>query len=429
MEQTTQSIDTGQLITALYERLSRDDELDGESNSISNQKTMLEGAAAEKGFTNIRHYTDDGYSGKDFNRPGWQQLIADIEAGKVGVVMAKDLSRVGRGYVETGFYTQIYFRHKGVRFIAIGSGVDTVNPVSAEFAPFMNVVNELYLKDQSRKMRDTFRLKSKNGLPTNNLCVYGYRKDPEDRNHWLVDDEAAAVVRRIFQLVISCHGPVDIARILKEEQVCCPAYYNAVHDNCLSRANTNMTRPYDWNYVTVLNILRRPEYTGCTVNCRTCKPFLKAKRVRNAPESWQIIPNTHEAIITPEQWEMAQYALAVRRRTDTTGEANPLTGKLICAECGAWLNNHRWRAKATGKSCDNYFDCPTYSHGQGCCCHYIANDTIRELLLQSIRTVSRYAIEDEAAFSKKVHEAAAVHHIEQEKVLRQEAEQAKKRIA
>ena len=152
--------------------------------------------------------------------------------------------------------------------------------------------NELYLKDQSRKMRDAFRLKSKNGMPTNNLCVYGYRKDPEDRNHWLVDDEAAAVVRRIFQLAIGCHGPVDIAWMLKEEQVCCPAYYNAVHDNCLSRANTDMTRPYDWNYVTVLNILRRPEYTGCTVNCRTYKPFLKAKRVHNAPENWQIIPNT-----------------------------------------------------------------------------------------------------------------------------------------
>ena len=422
------NLNTGQLITALYERLSRDDELDGESNSITNQKSYLEGYAAEHGFTNCQHYTDDGYSGKDFNRPGWQQLIADIEAGKVGVVIAKDLSRVGRGYVETGYYTQIYFRNRSVRFIAVGSGVDTINPVSSEFAPFMNVLNEMYLRDQSRKMKATYQLKGKNGLPTNNLCVYGYRKDPDDKNHWLVDDEAADVVRHIFQLAIACHGPVEIARILQAEQVQCPSYYNAMHGNCLSRSDTDLTKPYGWNYVTVTNILQRPEYTGCTVNFRSKKRDLKAKRVKTPVEDWQIIPGTHDAIISPEQWAMAQYALTVRRRTDSTGISNPLTGKLYCAECGALLNNHRWKAKKTGRASDNYFECPTYSHGTGCSCHAVSNEAICEMLLQAIRDVSRYAIDNEAAFAEKVHEATTIQQHQQAKQMQRETEQAKKRI-
>ena len=204
---TTPNVLADATVTALYERLSRDDELQGESNSITNQKSYLLGYASEHGFTNCQHYTDDGYSGKDFNRPGWKQLMADIDAGKVKVVIAKDLSRVGRNYIETGFYTEVYFRRKGVRFIAVSNGVDTINPVSSEFAPFMNVLNDMYVRDQSKKMRACYRQKGKAGLPTNNLCVYGYRKDPDNKNHWLIDDEAAAVVRRIFQLAIECHGP------------------------------------------------------------------------------------------------------------------------------------------------------------------------------------------------------------------------------
>ena len=250
--------DTGQAVTALYERLSRDDEQANESLSITNQKSYLAEYAARNGFTNCRHYTDDGYSGGNFDRPGWKQLIADIDAGKVGVVIAKDLSRVGRDYIETGFYTEVYFRQKDIRFIAIGNGVDTINPVSGEFAPFMNVLNEMYLRDQSRKMRACYHQKGNAGLPTNNLCIYGYCKDPEDRNHWLVDEKAAAVVRRIFELAMECHGPYEIARILEQEQIYCPAYYNTIHDNCMNRSNTNMSQPYAWNGVTVTNILKRP---------------------------------------------------------------------------------------------------------------------------------------------------------------------------
>ena len=420
--------DTGQAVTALYERLSRDDEQANESLSITNQKSYLAEYAARNGFTNCRHYTDDGYSGGNFDRPGWKQLIADIDAGKVGVVIAKDLGRVGRDYIETGFYTEVYFRQKDIRFIAIGNGVDTINPVSGEFAPFMNVLNEMYLRDQSRKMRACYHQKGNAGLPTNNLCIYGYCKDPEDRNHWLVDEKAAAVVRRIFELAMECHGPYEIARILEQEQIYCPAYYNTIHDNCMNRSNTNMSQPYAWNGVTVTNILKRPEYMGHTVNFRSSKNGLKAKRVQNAREEWRIFKNTHEAIIPPDRWELAQYALYVRRRTDSTGTANPLTGKLVCAECGALMNNRRSKAGKTGRPSDDFYDCPTYSHGNGCCGHYISTANVREIVLQAIRSVGQYAICNKNEFAEKVREVSALCHADKVRGKQQEAEKARKRI-
>lgn len=418
------------LITALYERLSRDDDQQGDSNSIVNQKSYLTTYAADHGFAHCRHYTDDGFSGGNFERPGWKQLIADIDAGLVGVVIAKDLSRVGRDYIQTGFYTEVYFRRKGVRFIAIGNGVGTVNPISSEFAPFMNVLNEMYLREQSKKMRTFFRQRGNSGIPTNTLCVYGYRKDPADKNHWLVDDEAAAVVRRIYQLAIDCHGPYEIARILEADKVECPAYYNATHDTCMKRSNTDMSKPYAWNGVTVSNILQRPEYMGHTVNFRSSKNGLKAKRQTKPQEEWMIFKDTHEAIIPEDRWQLAQCVLAVRRRTDSTGEANPLTGKLYCAECGARLNNHRSRAKQTGWESDDYYDCPTYSQGKGnCCCHYVTTAFIRSVLLQMIRSVSRYAVSDEAAFTDQVRALSEVRHADAVKDMTAEAAKSRKRIA
>lgn len=418
------------LITALYECLSRDDDQQGDSNSIVNQKSYLTTYAADHGFAHCRHYTDDGFSGGNFERPGWKQLIADIDAGLVGVVIAKDLSRVGRDYIQTGFYTEVYFRRKGVRFIAIGNGVDTVNPISSEFASFMNVLNEMYLREQSKKMRTFFRQRGNSGIPTNTLCVYGYRKDPADKNHWLVDDEAAAVVRRIYQLAIDCHGPYEIARILEADKVECPAYYNATHDTYMKRSNTDMSKPYAWNGVTVRNILQRPEYMGHTVNFRSSKNGLKAKRQTKPQEEWMIFKDTHEAIIPEDRWQLAQCVLAVRRRTDSTGEANPLTGKLYCAECGARLNNHRSRAKQTGRESDDYYDCPTYSQGKGnCCCHYVTTAFIRSVLLQMIRSVSRYAVSDEAAFADQVRALSEVRHADAVKDMTAEAAKSRKRIA
>ena len=418
------------LITALYERLSRDDDQQGDSNSIVNQKAYLTAYAADQGFAHCRHYTDDGYSGGNFERPGWKQLIADIDAGLVGSVIAKDLSRIGRDYIQTGFYTEVYFRRKGVRFIAVGNGVDTVDPISSEFAPFMNVLNEMYLRDQSKKMRTFFRQRGSSGKPTNTLCVYGYRKDPSDKNHWLVDDEAAAVVRRIYRLAIDCHGPYEIARILEMEKVECPAYYNVTRDTCMKRTNTDMSKPYAWNGATVSNILKRPEYMGHTVNFRSAKNGLKAKRCTKPKDEWMVFENTHEAIIPEDEWQLAQCVLAVRRRTDSTGTANPLTGKLYCAECGAKLNNHRSRAKQSGRESDDYYDCPTYSQGKGdCCCHYVTTAFIRSMLLQTIQGVSQYAVSDEGAFADQVRSLSELRHADAVKAMTADEVKAQKRIA
>ena len=418
------------LITALYERLSRDDDQQGDSNSIVNQKSYLTAYAADHGFDYCRHYTDDGYSGGTFERPGWKQLIADIDAGLVGVVIAKDLSRIGRDYIQTGFYTEVYFRRKGVRFIAIGNGVDTINPISSEFAPFMNVLNEMYLRDQSKKMRTFFRQRGNSGKPTNTLCVYGYRKDPADKNHWLIDEEAAAVVRRIYRLAIDCHGPYEIASILEAEKIECPAYYNAIHETCMKRTNTDMSKPYAWNGATVSNILKRPEYMGHTVNFRSVKNGLKAKRHTKPRDEWMIFENTHEAIIPEDEWQLAQCVLSVRRRTGSTGTANPLTGKLYCAECGAKLNNHRSRAKQSGRESDDYYDCPTYSQSKGdCSCHYVTTAFIRSMLLQAIQSVSQYAIADETAFADQVRSLSELRHADAVKNMTADATKAQKRIA
>ena len=212
-------------ITALYERLSRDDEAAGDSNSIVNQKMLLESYAVHHGFTNCVHYTDDGWSGGNFERPDWKRLIADIEAGKVGCVIAKDMSRIGRDYLQTGFYTEVLFREKGVRFIAIGNSVDSADRSSGEFVPFLNIVNEWFLRDCSRKQCAAYQARGHAGKPTTNHAIYGYRKDPEDKHHWLIDEDAAAVVRRIFHLSMEGHGPHEIASILRDDRIERPSVY------------------------------------------------------------------------------------------------------------------------------------------------------------------------------------------------------------
>ena len=214
-------------VTALYERLSKDDEQQGESNSILNQKRFLEDFARKSGMTNIKHFTDDGYTGRNFNRPGFQAMLAEAEAGKIGTIIVKDMSRIGRNYLEVGFYTEVLFREKGVRFIAISNGVDSTHSESNEFAPFLNIMNEWYVRDTSRKIKSVLRNKGMEGKHLTSNAIYGYKKDPEDNNHWLVDEEAAAVVRRIFQLIIEGNGPMQVARILTNEKVERPSYYLA----------------------------------------------------------------------------------------------------------------------------------------------------------------------------------------------------------
>ena len=426
---------TEEKITALYERLSRDDDLTGDSSSIVNQKRYLESYAEQHGCTNIVHYTDDGWSGGNFDRPDWKRLIGDIEAGKVATVLVKDMSRVGRNYLQTGFYTEVFFREHGVHFIAIANNVDNEDQSSSEFAPFLNIVNEWYLRDQSRKVATAYKVKGNAGKPTTNNAIYGYKKDPADKDHWLVDEEAAAVVRRIFRLALEGHGPYDISKLLTEEKVQCPGYYLASRGIGTRKNNTDMSRPYDWYGNTVSQILGKPEYIGHTVNFRSTKISYKDKRVKNAPEDWLIFENTHEAIVDAETWELAQKVRHTQRRKDTTGEANPLTGLLFCADYGAKMYNHRGKQIREGHTIlhDGY-NCSTYTltiERETKCCysHSISTKALRELILETIRIVSAYAIENEEAFIEKVRAASEVRQQEAAKDLKRRINKAKKRIA
>ena len=427
---------TTEKITALYERLSRDDDLMGESNSILNQKAYLENYAAQHGYTNIAHYTDDGWSGGNFERPDWKRMIADIETGKICRVIVKDMSRAGRDYLQTGFYTEVFFRQHGVHFIAIANGVDSEDQNSNEFAPFLNIMNEWYLRDQSRKVSAAYKIKGNSGKHTSTHAIYGYKKDPEDKDHWIIDEEAAAVVRRIFQMSIEGHGGYEIAQILTREKVESPSYYLASRGIGLFKNRKDMTRPYDWYGNSVNVLLSKPEYMGHTVNFRTSKKSYKDKRVMNPPEEWLIFENTHEAIVDPETWHLAQQTRKTVHRTDTTGVANPLTGLLFCADCGAKMYNHRSRHAAPsekGRISDTY-NCATYTltlqrETKKCCSHSVSTKAMRELILYTIRTVSEYAIANEEEFRQRVLDASRIKQEAEAKGLKKKLAKAKKRYA
>ena len=428
---------TEEKITALYERLSRDDDIAGDSNSIQTQKRYLESYAEQHGYTNVAHYTDDGWSGGNFDRPDWKRLIRDIEAGLVGTVLVKDMSRVGRNYLQTGFYTEIYFREHDVHFIAIANNVDSEDQTSNEFAPFLNIMNEWYMRDQSRKVAAAYKVKGNSGKPTTNNAIYGYRKDPEDKDHWLIDEEAAAVVRRIFRLSVEGHGPYDISAMLTAEKVESPAYYLAKHGRGTHKNLIDENRPYDWYGESVKAILARPEYMGHTVNFRTSKKSYKDKRKRNSPEDWLIFENTHEAIVDEDTWRLAQRTKRAKHRIDTTGEANPFTGLVFCADCGARMYNHRQYKSGTNpprKTLVDSYNCSTYTltierAERKCFSHSISTEALRALTLETIRTVSKYAIENEEEFTRKVREAAEIRQDEAAKDLKRRINKAKKRHA
>lgn len=406
-------------VTALYERLSKDDELTGESNSITNQKKMLEDYAKKNGYTNLVHYTDDGWSGAGFDRPSWKNLIKDIEDGKVNAVIVKDMSRVGRDYLQVGFYTEVMFREKGVHFIAISNGVDSEKRESAEFAPFLNIMNEWYVRDTSRKITTVLRARGMSGVHTSNHCPYGYKKDPQDNTKWLVDEEAAGVVRRIYRLCIAGKGPYDIARILAEEKVERPSYYQAKRGLGTRKNCADMDNPYMWRGATVANILCKPEYLGHTVNFRTYKESYKDKRAKKtAKEDLVIFKNTQEPIVDEQTWHMVQELRKTARRADSLGEANPLTGKLFCADCGSKMYNHRHKTGRIRKDIytngqqkyippeDNY-NCANYNIGRQkytrqCTSHSIQTWVIRQLVLDTIKETCNFAITNEPEFLELV---------------------------
>ena len=328
------------------------------------------------------------------------------------------------------------FRQHGVHFVAIANGVDSDDQNSNEFAPFLNIMNEWYLRDLSRKQKTAIRVKGESGKPTTNCAIYGYKKDPENKYHWLIDEEAAAVVRRIFQLTIEGKGPYDIARILFDDKIDTPAVYFGKQNKGVWKSKEEFPNPYNWSGYIVGQILSKPEYMGHTVNFRSHKQSYKDKNaVMNPKEDWLIFENTHEAIVDRETWELAQKLRKTPKRIDTLGEANPLTGLLYCADCGEKMYNHRSKGGTENNPYpSDFFDCSSYTLAHqkrtaACCGHYITTKALRTLILDTIRTVSTFAISNQAAFMEKVRSASQLRQVEAAKDAKRKLSKDKKRIA
>lgn len=392
MNRTRQTTDKSKnRITALYERLSRDDELAGDSNSIVNQKKMLEDYAKSNGYTDLVHFTDDGYSGGNFDRPGWKEMLRQIEGGSIGAVIVKDMSRVGRDYLQVGFYTEVFFREKGVHFVAISNGVDSDINTSSEFAPFLNIMNEWYLRDCSRKIKAVLQAKGRDGKPITNNPPYGYIKDPEDKNR------------------------------------------------------CDMSKPYEWAGVSVVRMLEKPEYMGDTVNFRTKKLSYKDKTaVKNDSDEIVVFTDTHEAIIDRKTWYMVQELRKTKRRINTEGESNPFVGKIFCADCGGKMHyrnegkraGRNWRGLPDGSvrttpacyNCGNYNNSHDQS-GKVCCSHNIQAKVIDQLVLETIQYACKSVRMDERAFVESIRSASEIREQSEAKKLKAALKHQEKRYA
>lgn len=392
MNRTRQTTDKSKnRITALYERLSRDDELAGDSNSIVNQKKMLEDYAKCNGYTDLVHFTDDGYSGGNFDRPGWKEMLRQIEDGSIGTVIVKDMSRVGRDYLQVGFYTEVFFREKGVHFVAISNGVDSDINTSSEFAPFLNIMNEWYLRDCSRKIKAVLQAKGRDGKPITNNPPYGYIKDPEDKNR------------------------------------------------------CDMSKPYEWAGVSVVRMLEKPEYMGDTVNFRTKKLSYKDKvAVKNDSDEIVVFTDTHEAIIDRKTWYMVQELRKTKRRINTEGESNPFVGKIFCADCGGKMHyrnegkraGRKWRGLPDGSvrttpacyNCGNYNNSHDQS-GKVCCSHNIQAKVIDQFVLETIQYACKSVRMDERAFVESIRSASEIREQSEAKKLKAALKHQEKRYA
>ena len=415
-------------ITALYERLSRDDfgkddDQQRESNSISNQKAMLEEFAARQGFTNIVHFTDDGISGTCFQRPGFQAMLADIEAGKVGTVIVKDMSRLGRNYLQVGMYTEMIFPQKGVRFIAINDGVDSAQGDN-DFAPLRNIFNEWLVRDTSKKIKAVKRSKGMSGKPITSKPVYGYLMD-EDEN-FIIDEEAAPVVKQIYNLCLAGNGPTKIARMLTEQQIPTPG--------TLEYRRTGSTRRYHpgyeckWATNTVVHLLENREYTGCLVNFKTEKPSYKLKHsIENPPEKQAVFENHHEPIIDRETWERVQELRKQRKRPNRYDEVGLFSGILFCADCGSVMYQQRYQTDKRKQDC---YICGSYKKRTAdCTAHFIRTDLLTAGVLSNLRKVTSYAAKHEARFMKLLIEQNEDGDRRRNAAKKKELEAAEKRIA
>ena len=418
IRQTTQN-----LITALYPRLSHEDELQGESNSISNQKRILESYAKQNGFTNLQWYTDDGYSGANFQRPGFQAMLADIEAGKVGTVIVKDMSRLGRNYLQVGMYTDMIFPQRGVRFIAINDGVDSAQGDN-DFAPLRNIFNEWMVRDTSKKIKAVFRSKGMSGKPITSQPVYGYLKGEDGR--FIVDEEAAPVVKQIFSLCLAGNGPTKIARVLTEQQIPTPG--------TLEYRRTGSTRryypdyPYKWATNTIVHILERKEYLGHTVNFKTEKVSYKVKSSVENPEEKQVIfENTHEPIIDLATWERVQELRKQRKRPNRYDEVGLFSGLLFCADCGSVLYQQRYENKTRKQDC---YICGNYKkRTHDCTAHFIRTDLLTAGVTANLRKVTSYAAKHEKQFMKLLIEQNEDGGKRRNAARKKELDAAEKRIA
>lgn len=413
-------------ITACYERLSQEDKLDGESNSIVNQKKILEKYCRDHGYTAIRHYDeDDGYSGTNFNRPGFQRMLADIKAGKIKRVIVKDMSRFGRNYLQVGMYTEMIFPEYGVHFIAVNDGVDSVRGDS-EFTAIRNVFNEMYAKDTSKKIRATWQSKGRSGEHLCTIPPYGYRKDPEDKKKWIVDEEAAAIVQKIFALCMDGMGPTQIAKWLRQNKILNPTAY--CRQKGLPTANKPTADPYKWTNETVSRMLERVEYLGHTVNFKTTKQSFKSKKkLWNDPSEWVIFENTQEPIIEESVFLIVQNIRQGRRRPTKMGEMGMFSGLLFCADCGGKMYLCRTN---NFKPEQEYYICSTYRKDRTLCTtHTIRRVVLEEIVLRNLREAIAYVSQYEDDF---IQRAADRDLRERDKALAQKKDvlaQSEKRIA
>ena len=402
-------------ITPLYERLSRDDELQGESNSISNQKQMLEDFARRNGLPNPTHFTDDGISGTRFDRPGFLAMMEEVEAGRVEAIVIKDMSRLGRDYLKVGQVMEV-LRQRGVRLIAINDGVDSLKG-DDDFTPFRNIMNEFYARDTSRKIRSVFKSKGMSGKHLTGTVIYGYLWD-EKREHWLVDEEAAEVVRRIFALTLEGYGPYQIACKLSADRIEIPVVHLARFNEGVNRSKP-VKDPYGWGSSTIVNILKKREYLGHTINFKTRKHFKDKKSHYVSEDEWTIFENTHEAIIDQQTFDLAQKIRSnVRRYPNGWGEAAPLTGLLYCADCGGKMYVHRTNngKRVSQYTCSNYTKVPC-----GTLCptqHRINESAVLTLVSDTLRAIAEYSRNDRTEF---------IHTVQETQVAQQSADISKKR--
>ena len=418
LRQTTQT-----LITALYPRLSHEDELAGESNSISNQKRILETYARQNGFSNLKWYTDDGYSGANFQRPGFQAMLADIEAGKVGTVIVKDMSRLGRNYLQVGMYTEMIFPQKNVRFIAINDGVDSAQGEN-DFAPLRNIFNEWLVRDTSKKIKAVKRSKGMSGKPITSKPVYGYLMDEEE--NFIIDEEAAPVVRQIYSLCLAGNGPTKIARMLTEQQIPTPG--------TLEYRRTGSTRRYHpgyeckWATNTVVPLLENREYTGCLVNFKTEKVSYKLKHsVENPPEKQAVFENHHEPIIDRETWERVQELRKQRKRPNRYDEVGLFSGILFCADCGSVMYQQRYQTDKRKQDC---YICGSYKKRTAdCTAHFIRTELLTAGVTENLRKITSYAAKHEARFMKLLVEQNEDGGRRRNAARKKELETAQKRIS